>query len=234
MASAGGRADRPDMAAESVCTSTKDFLRSARVFAWSVREVFERQVLREVAGSKLTFSQLKLLYFVAHTGTHTVSDAAAFLGVSKAAASKAVQKLVERRMLRRVALPWNRRSSQLALTPASRRVLNQFESARDRLAAEVFAQVSSKQLQQTAETLDRLAAAIARRSVTRDEVCLRCEVYYCQPCRFGEWGERNCFYLGHARGPGDAPGHAGGGRSALGSSRALAGSSQASAVGREG
>lgn len=182
------------------CDLARDFLRSARVLAWSVREVFERQVLREVAGPKLSFSQFKLLYFVAHTDTHTVGDAAAFLGVSKAAASKAVQKLVEQHLLRRVVSPLNRRSSQLALTAASQRVLREFQAARDRLAAGVFGQLSEQQLRETAEVLDRLAAVIASRSTTPDPVCLRCEVYFCQPCRFGEWGRRNCFYQGHMRG----------------------------------
>jgi len=193
------------MATQVECSLTKDLLRSARVFAWSVREVFERQVLREVAGARLSFTQFKLLYFVAHTDSHTVGDAAAFLGVSKAAASKAVQKLVEQRFLRRVISPLNRRSSQLALTPVSRRLLEAFEAARDRLAGSVFAQVSREQLQQTAVMLDRLAAAIAARSALPDAVCLRCEVYYCQPCRFGEWGGRNCFYRGHTRGPAGRP-----------------------------
>src|SRR5208283_4899830 len=78
-----------------------EFLSSARVFAWSVREVIEKTVLREVAGKNLTFSQLKLLYLVAHTDTLNISDAAAYLGVSPAAASKAVDKLVRRRLLRR-------------------------------------------------------------------------------------------------------------------------------------
>jgi|GEM_PF-1133577 DNA-binding MarR family transcriptional regulator len=182
------------------CDRAKDFLRSARVFAWSVREVFERQVLREVAGARLSFAQFKLLYFVAHTDTHTVGDAAAFLGVSKAAASKAVQKLVEQRLLRRVVSPSNRRSSQLCLTAASQRLLKEFQQARDRLAQEVFGAFRAAQLEEISEVLDRLAAAIAARSKTPDPVCLRCEVYFCQPCRFGEWGGRNCFYQGHARG----------------------------------
>lgn len=189
-----------EMQAQAPCDWVKDFLRSARVFAWSVREVFERQVLREVAGDRLSFAQFKLLYFVAHTDTHTVGDAAAFLGVSKAAASKAVQKLVEQRLLRRVVSPSNRRSSQLVLTAASRRLLEAFQRERDRLAEGILGQFSSQQIQQTAEVLDRLAAAVAARSSHPDPVCLRCEVYFCRPCRFGELGRRNCFYEGHMRG----------------------------------
>ena len=70
-----------------------EFLSSARVFAWSAREVIERTVLRKVAGNKLSIEQLKLLYLVAHTDVVNSSQGAAFLRVSAAAGSKAVDKL---------------------------------------------------------------------------------------------------------------------------------------------
>jgi len=216
------------------CELAKDFLRSARVFAWSVREVFERQVLREVAGARLSFTQFKLLYFVANTDTHTVGDAAAFLGVSKAAASKAVQKLVEQRLLRRVVSPLNRRSSQLTLTAASQRLLEEFQAARDQLAAGIFGQFSAHQLRETSEILDRLAAAIASRSKNPDPVCLRCEVYFCQPCRFGEWGRRNCFYEGHKRGRVESTANPAGAPKGLQEAAGVAATPKAGAVVREG
>ena len=89
---------------------SNEFLSSARVLAWSVREVIERTVLREVSGDKLTFSQLKLLYLVAHTDVLSIGDAAAFLGVTCGAVSRAVDKLVRRRLLRRVAPQEDRRT----------------------------------------------------------------------------------------------------------------------------
>ncbi len=178
---------------------TRDLLSSARVFAWSVREVVERQILRELVGEELTFSQLKLLYFVAHTDVHTIGDAAAFLGVSKAAASKAVDKLVRRRLLRRAEVQANRRATQLSLTEASRRILGEYEAARDGWAAEVFGQFPAEELSRTSEVLARLAAAITSRGARQDEVCLRCEIYFRERCRFGELGRRSCFYQDHKR-----------------------------------
>src|SRR5579862_8505616 len=89
--------DQATAAAEPITTDlSNEFLGSARVFAWSVREVIERTVLREVAGDRLTFSQLKLLYLVAHTDVLNIGDAAAFLGVTCGAASRSVDKLVHR------------------------------------------------------------------------------------------------------------------------------------------
>lgn len=176
---------------------SNEFLSSARVFAWSVREVIEKKILHDVAGERLSFPQLKLLYLVAHTDDHIISDAAAFLGVSNAAASKAVDKLVRRRLLRRVELQEDRRSSQLFLTEAGRRLIEAYEAARDKLVAEVFAEFSPGDLRQTAEILDRLAGVIVSQGADPDAICLQCEVYVRDECRFGEVGRRRCFYKLH-------------------------------------
>jgi DNA-binding MarR family transcriptional regulator len=152
-------------------------------------------MLLEVAGDKLTFSQLKLLYLVAHTDEHTtIGDAAIFLGISNAAASKAVDKLVRRRLLRRTEIQEDRRSIQLSLTEASRRLLESYEDTRNRLALMMFSEFSPEELRQTAELLDRLAGAFVRHGADPDHVCMQCEIYYRDKCRFGELGQRNCFY----------------------------------------
>ncbi len=176
---------------------TREFLSSARVFAKAVRDVFEAAVLREVVGDKLTFSQLKLLYLAAQTDGVTIGEAAQFLGVSHPAASKAVEKLVRRRLLRRSDIQGDRRSSQLALTEASRKLLESYEAARNHTAARVFEQISAEELRHTSELLDRLAAGIVTEHSSEDGVCLQCEIYFRETCRFGDFGRRQCFYGPH-------------------------------------
>jgi len=128
---------------------SNEFLSSARVFAWSVREVIERTVLRMVAGNSLTFAQLKLLYLVAHTDTLNIGDAAAFMGVSAAAASKAVDKLVRRRLLRRTETQADRRISHLSLTETSRKLMEAYKAARDQMANAIFSRFSADELRRT-------------------------------------------------------------------------------------
>jgi len=174
-----------------------EFLSSARVFAWSVREVIERTVLREVAGKDFTFSQLKLLYLVAHTDTLNITDAATFLGVSPPAASKAVDKLVRRRLLRRAETQQDRRTSRLSLTETSRKLMDAYITARDQRVRAVFSQFSAEELRRTSEVLDRLAGAITSSGADPDAVCMQCEIYFRDVCRFQEYGKRNCFYQHH-------------------------------------
>jgi DNA-binding MarR family transcriptional regulator len=185
------------MEQEIMSDLSNEFLRSARVFAWSVREVIERTVLRMVAGNSLTFAQLKLLYLVGHTDTLNISDAASFMGVSAAAASKAVDKLVRRRLLRRVETQADRRISHLSLTETGRNLIEAYKATRDQMAIEIFSQFSEDELRRTSEVLDRLAGAIVSNGDHPNAVCMQCEIYFRAPCRFREFGRRNCFYQGH-------------------------------------
>jgi DNA-binding MarR family transcriptional regulator len=188
----------PNSARELISADlSNEFLSSARVFAWSVREVIERTVLREVAGDRLTFSQLKLLYLVAHTDALNIGDAAAFLGVTCGAASRAVDKLVHRRLLRRVAPAEDRRSFRLSLTETSRKLMEAYQAARDHRTKLALQQFPADELKRTAELLDRLAGAIVSSSANPNATCMQCEIYYRERCRFSEYGQRNCFYEHH-------------------------------------
>jgi len=174
-----------------------EFLSSARVLAWSVREVIERTVLREVAGNNLTFSQLKLLYLVAYTDTLNISDAAKFLGVSPAAASKAVDKLVRRRLLRRAEGHTDRRASELSLTGEGRRLLGAYEAARDQKLTEIFGACVPEQLCGMVATLDRLSANIVDHTANPQELCFQCGIYFREKCLLRESVRRTCFYQKH-------------------------------------
>lgn len=171
-----------------------DVLRSARVFAVAVRKVFEEEVLGEVAGPKVNFSQLKLLYLVTQAEPHNISGAAAFLGVSKAAASKSVDKLVRRKLLKRTDVETDRRTSQLTLTDAGRKLLKAYEEARNKLAEKVLSSFSEQELRVATEVLDRLTSAVGVYSSSPGEICMQCSIYTREKCRFGELGQQACLF----------------------------------------
>jgi len=176
-----------------------EFLSASRVFAKAVRDVIEGAVLEGVAGTKLTLAQLKLLYLVANTESVTIGEAALFLGVSSPAASKTVEKLVRRRLLQRNDTQKDRRSSNLSLTESGCSLLESYEEARNQKAIEIFSQYSPDVLRHTAELLDNLACGIAsqRSNEPKDDLCMQCEIYYREDCRFGQLGARKCFYQLH-------------------------------------
>lgn len=174
-----------------------DFLRSTHLFASAVGEVVEKKVLGEVVGSALTFSQFKLLKLVSLTDAHTIGDVAAFLGVSNAAASKAVDTLVRRGLLSRTEKEADRRAVQLSLTDASRRLLAAYDTAKNRKLAKVFHQFSPVELRRTAELLDRLSVGIVDHHAGPEQICLQCGIYFREKCLVRQLTRRSCFYQRH-------------------------------------
>lgn len=171
-----------------------DFLGSTHVFASGLEAIVEKQLLRDVAGSQVTFSQFKLLKLVALKGPHTLGDVAAFLGISHAAASKAVDKLVRRKLLRRTEGQPDRRAIQLSLTESSRRLLATYGAAKNRKLSRIFREFSAAELHRTAGLLDRLSAGILDHGARPDELCLRCGIYFREKCLLRDTLHRTCFY----------------------------------------
>ena len=174
-----------------------DFLGSTQVFATAVRNVVEERLLRETAHRQLTFSQFRLLKLVAMTNAQTLGDVATFLGVSNAAASKAVDKLVRRGLLLRNEAQTDRRAIELSLTEPSRRLLAAYDAAKDRTLTRVFRQLSPQDLRHTVELLDQLSAVIVDHTAKAEEICLQCGIYYRKKCLIRQLVQRNCFYHRH-------------------------------------
>ncbi|MBI3670031.1 MAG: winged helix DNA-binding protein [Acidobacteria bacterium] len=174
-----------------------EFLGSAHLLASAVGDVVEKGLLGEVAGSELTFSQFKLLKLVALTDAHTIGDVAAFLEVSNAAASKAVDTLVRRGLLSRAEGEADRRAVQLSLTESSRRLLAAYDTAKNRKLVKVFRRFSLAQLRRTAELLDRLSASIVDHHTGPEQICRQCGIYFREKCLVRQLTRRTCFYQRH-------------------------------------
>jgi DNA-binding MarR family transcriptional regulator len=172
-----------------------EFLGSAHIFTSAVNEVVEKRLLEEVAAKQLTLSQFKLLKMVALADARTITDVGLFLGVSNAAASKAVDKLVRRKLLRRTEGRPDRREIRLSLTGPSRRLLSAYEERKGRKLARIFREFPATDLKRTAKLLDRLSAGLVDHHAKPDEVCLQCGIYFRERCLVRQLVKRSCFYL---------------------------------------
>jgi DNA-binding MarR family transcriptional regulator len=175
-----------------------DFLGSVQIFSSAVNDLLEEQ-LREVTGSGLTFSQLKLLNLIAHTEGHTITDVAAFLGVSNAAASKAVDRLVRRGLLNRTEAASDRRAVELSVTPEGKKLLTEYEGVVHTALNELFGGLSPKELRDTARLLDRLSISMADIEHDLGEVCFRCGIHFRDRCLLRQARRRDCFFHSHKK-----------------------------------
>jgi len=175
----------------------KDFLGSAQVFATAVRDVMESRLLRQVSGQQVSQAQLKLLALVQQTETPSVTDAAAFLGVTKAAASQTVEKLVRRKWLRREEDQADRRSARLSLTEAGERLLREYERVRADKLGKVFREYSSQDLRRLSDILDRVSAEIVNHTAKPEDICMQSGIYFRERCLLRSLIGRTCFYQRH-------------------------------------
>jgi DNA-binding MarR family transcriptional regulator len=171
----------------------QDFLGSAQIFTSAVHDLLDAQ-LREVPGQKLTFAQLKLLKMVSLTEAYTVSNVASFLGVSSAAASRAVDRLVRRRLLDRAEAAADRRAVRLSLTDEGRRLVESYETATNRSLEELFDRFPPDELRHTADVLDNLSLSIVDRGNGPGEICFRCGIHFRDRCLLRQAASRDCHF----------------------------------------
>ena len=133
-----------------------ELLGSAHLFVSAVSGVMEQKLLtadrRQATSRSRSSRSCKLLDL---TEAHNIGDVAAFLGVSDAAASKAVDRLVRRKYLRRTEGRADRRSSELSLAAAGRKVLRRTKPPRTRNSPKCSPDLDPEELRQTAEFLER-------------------------------------------------------------------------------
>jgi len=182
------------MAGVSTAKSINNFLASTHVFASAINEVVEEKLLQQATGGRISFSQFKLLKLVALSQARSIGDVATFLGVSNAAASKTVDKLVRRKLVTRSEFPTDRRNVELALTERSQRLLAQYDSLKAHQLNKLFRPFPRHELHRTAQLLDRLSVALVDYRVKPEQVCLQCGIYFRDKCSMRHLLNRTCFY----------------------------------------
>jgi DNA-binding MarR family transcriptional regulator len=150
---------------------------STRVFSKAVSSVVEDEVLQESGDSRLTPAQVTVMKLIHHSGSRTLSELAALLDVSAAAASKSVDRLVRRNLLSRQEAKSDRRLTDLALTPFGREVLGRYESMKADMLARTFRQFAPEELRTAARVLERLTTALLNSSKKSEEICLQCYMH---------------------------------------------------------
>jgi MarR family transcriptional regulator, transcriptional regulator for hemolysin len=171
-----------------------DFVGSAHLFSSALTDVLQARLLREAGGAGLSLSKLKLLQLLAVARTQTVGELSAFLGVSAAAASKMVEKLVQSGWLNRAAGTRDRRAAHVSLTQQSQKLLAVYESIRQQNLPEIFRKASPRQLRALARLMDQITVEILNHSARAGDICLHCGIYFRDKCLVRDLDGRTCFY----------------------------------------
>lgn len=165
---------------------------ASHLFCTTVNELLER-TLDEASDEQLVLSQVKLLLLIARPGQRfKVTDVADFLGVTNAAASRAIDRLVQRGLIDRTVSKEDRRAVDLSLTPSSRELLNRFTEIRNQELLEVLGDFPMEKLVAAAELLDELSVRLARLEQEDEPRCLRCGIHFRNGCVMRDVLDREC------------------------------------------
>jgi DNA-binding MarR family transcriptional regulator len=173
--------------------TVNNFCASALVFSAAMTEILESKI-NEALGNKYTLSQLRLLAMVDKTDVQYVTEVAAFLNVSNAAASKAVERLVRRGVIERRESERDRRAIQLLMTEEGHRVIESFENVQHQVFGELFGQVPTENLQATGLFMERMTVDLVNIMGKSDGACLRCGIYFRDKCLLRDANNRKCRY----------------------------------------
>jgi DNA-binding MarR family transcriptional regulator len=94
----------------------------------------------------LTLREINTLYELSVDGSLKVSEIAARTGLSKAAASQMVERMVRQGLLERAENPANRREKQVRLSPQGRTITRQFDQAALEQIVKVLSRVPDEKI----------------------------------------------------------------------------------------
>jgi DNA-binding MarR family transcriptional regulator len=165
---------------------------AANVFCTTVNGLLEES-LGETSEPALVLSQLRLLLLIAQPSHRfKVRDVADFLGVSSAAASRSIDRLVQRGLVDRSLAQDDRRAVYLALTPEGNELLASFLDIRDRKLTNLLEPFSSKKLERLAALLEELSILLLDLGDEREAQCLRCRLHFRRGCLLRDVLGREC------------------------------------------
>jgi DNA-binding MarR family transcriptional regulator len=133
---------------------------ASEAFTAAARELQE-QALVEVTGGEVTLSYVRLLLLISRPGERfKVKDVADFLGVTNAAASRSIDRLVQQDLVDRRATPEDRRAVDLTLTPLAEELLARFKEVRNQELLRLLGDYPADKARRAAELLTELSALL--------------------------------------------------------------------------
>jgi MarR family transcriptional regulator, organic hydroperoxide resistance regulator len=185
-----------EMCDKNTPANLNEFLGAIHMFAAAMHIALEEDLLKASSDYTLTFSQLKLLKLVSLSNSFTMGDAAEFMQVSKAAASKAVDKLAKKSLLVRSPGETDRRKTCLSLTDQGRLLLSRYEEGRERKLRDLFSSAIPAELHRVSALLDCLSARIAIENLNAQpgKLCLQCGTYFRKNCLLKTQLGRQCIH----------------------------------------
>jgi DNA-binding MarR family transcriptional regulator len=171
----------------------EELLGSAQVFSAAVSGLLEAQVGE--AGLDLALSQVRMLALIDRLPSCGIGDLADYMGVSSAATSRSVERLVRRGMVDRSTAGEDRRAVDLVVTKEGRAALGQYQASVRRALEELTGSLNAEKVLEAIAVLDQLSLIMVQRYADVDAACFRCGMHFREKCVLRRVVGRHCLNL---------------------------------------
>jgi DNA-binding MarR family transcriptional regulator len=136
-------------------------LRAFKEFRSGVLREPMRQTMKYLHRHNLSFAAIVTLMTLRERGEESISDLAREVGLSLAATSQLVEKLVQDGLVRRAEYPGDRRRKQAGLTAKGSAFLERVDGTHTAAAGEVLRKIPDARLRKLARALDEAIGSYA-------------------------------------------------------------------------
>ena len=161
-------------------------LRYSHIFASAVHEILESKLIREASPLPLTVSQFHIVKVMTLNGRHRVGELADFLGVSRPAATRNIDKLERLGLVIRTPSKRDRRATILTASAEGRQLVERYEEIKSARLSPILESFRPEEIDQFSGLLERFAVSLLKLDRSRPGVCLRCDAYIQADCPVGK------------------------------------------------
>jgi DNA-binding MarR family transcriptional regulator len=139
-------------------SSREDFAHALHEWNSSLMDLSMHRMAAFARDRGLSMSQIGALFRLHHSGACAVTDIAENIGVSPAAASQLLDRLVQADLLIRTEDPEDRRVRRIELSDHGREIIREMVGTREGIATELAGRFPDDELDAASRVLTRLAA----------------------------------------------------------------------------
>jgi DNA-binding MarR family transcriptional regulator len=154
--------------------TTRQISEYSRILSQLLCDVIEHNYLTEHANGVLTKTQFTILKILSISGTYTVSEIADILHISRAAASKNIDKLVRTKKVKRKITREDRRTMEISLTESGRLFVADYERVRLQKQDTALSKFSNKEKEKFLELIREYVKNSVSQEKNVDLICLQC------------------------------------------------------------
>lgn len=174
--------------------TTRQIAEYSRILSQLLADVIEQNYLTENANGVLNKTQFSILKILSISGTYTVSELADILLISRAAASKNIDKLVHSKFVKRKTTRKDRRTVEISLTESGRDFVLDYEKLRLQKQNAALSKFSNHEKEKFLELIREYVGNCVKQEVNIDLICLQCNIKIEKGCSLAEDENRCRFY----------------------------------------